>query len=137
MKKINCQKNCRKTKQIRSSNKCMKVAFLKDDSIIYSCEANIKTPEEISYYNCQFIDNDIKSKCKTCNLPCIVKNKKTKIKSIKDLKKAEKYGFNLLEEGATENKVAKYARKLISDGLSGKGIDVEKFKFIYKIISKK
>ena len=137
MKRINCRKNCRKTKQLRESSRCMKVAFVKGDSIIYSCEANIKTPEEMSYYSCQFIDNDIKDHCSSCSLPCIVKNRNTKKSFLRSKKKLEKHGFNLVEDGNTENKVAVYAKKLVNDGLSGKGIDIGTFKYIYKLISKK
>ena len=132
MKKIDCSKNCRKTDQMRSSSNCMKIAFIREGQIIYSCDANIKSPEEISYYNCQFIDNGIKSECKTCSLPCITKKQKTKSRVLRNM--------NILggkeKDFQKESSVATYARGVASDGLSGKPIDIEKFKLIYKILSK-
>ena len=137
MKKINCRKNCKKTKQLRDSAKCMSIAFIKGDSIVYSCEINIKTPEEMSYYNCEFIDNEIMDHCSSCNLKCIKKDRNSKKRFINSKKKLEKNGFNLIKEEDPENKIAQYARKIVSDGLNGKSLDVEKFKYIYKLISKK
>ena len=137
MKKINCRKNCKKTKQLRDSSKCMSIAFIKGDSIIYSCETNIKTPEEASFYNCEFIDNGITDHCESCNLKCIKKDKNSKRRFIRSKKNLEKNGFNLIEEDSSENKIAQYAKRIVSDGLSGKRLDIETFKYIYKIISKK
>ena len=117
---------------MRSSSKCMRIAFISDEKIIYSCDSNIKSPEEISYYSCEFIDNDIKTKCKSCNLPCIVKGKTSKKRGV-DLSKY-KVGNG---DYSKESVIANYIKEFADKSIGGRGVDIEKFKLIYSIISKK
>jgi hypothetical protein len=139
MKKINCSSKCRKTSQLQKSNKCIKIAFIKEGSITYSCDTQIKSIEEINYYNCDFINNGIKSECNACSLPCITKNFKSK-----SIKKAEEklksMGFSVPkseDESRLNTVVANYAKKVFEDGLSGKGIDMDRLKAIYSLVKRK
>lgn len=117
---------------MRESSKCLKVAFISEGKIVYSCESKLKSEDEKNYYSCEFIDNDIKNQCKSCNLQCIVKKNTSRSRiangSIPELPK---------EDLSKESTIAEYAKKILSDGINGKRIDVEKFKLIYSILSKK
>ena len=132
MKKFDCRKNCKKTKQMRNSSKCLKIAFITGNKIVYSCDSNIKSAEEGNYFSCEFIDNDIKTQCKSCDLPCIVKNKTSRSR----VSNNNKIEFPK-EDMSKESQVAEYAKKILSDSLNGRSINIEKFKLIYSIISKK
>ena len=132
MKKFDCRKNCRKIKQMRNSSKCLKIGFITNNKIVYSCDSNVKTKEEENYFSCEFINNDIKTQCKSCDLPCIVKNKTSRSRI------SNKNNFEFPEEDLSkETVIAEYAKKILSDSINGKPINVEKFKLIYNIISKK
>lgn len=136
MKKINCALKCKKTKQLRCSNKCLKIGFIKDSKIVYSCDSNIKSEEESSFYNCDLIDNGITSECKTCPLPCIVK--KFKSKSMQEAEKSlERMGFDVKSDDIFGRNMAEYAKNIYNDGLNGSSIDLDRFRLLYKLIKNK
>lgn len=70
--KIDCTKNCKKTKEMRSSKFCQGWAELADGKINYSCESELlKESESIqNFLKCQLWDNDIKEACNSCQLRC-------------------------------------------------------------------
>lgn len=133
MKKINCALKCKKTEQLRCSSKCMKLAFVKNGKILYSCDKNIRTEEEMNFYNCEFIDNGITSECETCNLPCINKKDYNKDSQIARETLA-KMGIEMSDISDFGKIMAQYASNIVKDATSGKKIDVDRLKTIYKII---
>lgn len=133
MKKINCALKCKKTEQLRCSSKCMKIAFVKSSGIVYSCDKSIKTEAESNFYNCEFIDNGITSECESCPLVCI--NKKSynpEDQKAKDI--LEGMGINISSVGDFGKTMAQYASSIVSDTMSGKKVDIDRLKTIYKII---
>jgi len=70
--KFDCSKNCKMTKEIRSSHYCESSAEVIEGKVIYSCERNIikaSEPEQ-NFLKCQLWDNQILEACKTCELKC-------------------------------------------------------------------
>jgi len=71
--KIDCTKNCKKTKEMRFSKFCGQTAELVDGKIIYSCDIAYASESETvkNLLDCQLWDNDLKDSCNTCPLRCI------------------------------------------------------------------
>jgi len=70
--KFDCSKNCKMTKEMRSSSYCESIAEVVDGVVLYSCEKNIlkaSEPEQ-NFLKCQLWDNQILEACKTCELKC-------------------------------------------------------------------
>lgn len=92
MKKIDCFKNCPKTKMLKSSKYCEKYAYFDGNDVVYSCDVNLKHYDEKvkNFYNCNSFNYDIKEACYSCPLNC--KKNKSRVKKIKDyqVKQAEK-----------------------------------------------
>ena len=113
----------------------MKLAFIKNKEIIYSCDKNIKSEEERNFYNCEFIDNGITSECETCPLPCI--NKKDYDPEDSAARKVlSEMGINISSVNGFGKIMAQYASEIVNDTMAGKKIDVDRLKTIYKIIKK-
>lgn len=80
--KFDCSKNCKMTKEMRSSSYCNGTAEVVDGAVIYSCEKNIlkaSEPEQ-NFLKCNLWDNQILEACKTCELKC-KKNCNPKLKA--------------------------------------------------------
>ena len=89
MKRIDCSKNCPKTKMLKASKYCQGYAEFDGKDIVYSCDINLKDKEEklLNFYNCNSFNYDIKEACYSCPLSC--KKNKSRIKKIKDYKVLE------------------------------------------------
>lgn len=70
--KFDCSKNCKMTKEMRSSPHCQSYAEVVDGKVIFSCEKNVLKASELeqNFLKCQLWDNQILEACKICELKC-------------------------------------------------------------------
>lgn len=70
--KFDCTKNCKMTKEMRSSSYCDGFAEVIDGNVVFSCQRNmLKASEpEQNFLKCNLWDNQILEACKTCELKC-------------------------------------------------------------------
>ena len=89
--KIDCTKNCKMTKEMRSSHHCGGWAEIKEGKINYSCQSSLSIASELekNFLSCQIYDNELFESCKICELKCKKnenKNIKVSEKEMQDLK---------------------------------------------------
>jgi len=115
--KIDCTKNCKMTKEMRSSHHCGGWAEFKDGIFIYSCQVNIASAseQEKNFLNCQLYDNEIYEACKTCPLKC-KKNEnpdlKASLKESQELKMLiEELRPSMITYGVSEKTIEKISKE--------------------------
>ena len=120
MKKIDCTKNCPKTKMMRNSRFCDGFAVFKNGKIIYSCEENIDDEHEAikNFYTCDFYNMGIEEKCYECPLRC--KKNKSRVAKAKDLsiKRAERMVDELAKNYPLTGESVRIAKNRLSDELT-------------------
>ena len=126
MKKIDCTKNCKMTKELRNSRYCEGTAKIVENKIFYSCKENIKDePKEVrQFFLCDLWNLDLKESCKTCLLECI-NNQNPKIKDALAEKQRldeviEKLKPNMILYGVSSKEVEQISKKYTEKNADGK-----------------
>jgi hypothetical protein len=126
MKKIDCTKTCKMTKELRESRYCKGFATVVDNKIFYSCKENIKDePKEVrQFLLCDLWNLGLKESCQTCLLDC-TNNQNPQIQDALNEKKKlddviEKLRPNMILYGVSSEQVEQISKKYTQKNADGK-----------------
>ena len=126
IKKLDCSKSCKMSRQLRDSDFCNKEATVVDGSVFFGCRELLKKePKEVrQFYICDLWNMGLEDSCNSCELIC--KNNKSEniqkvIKQDRELEKLIKdLTPHMVLKGVTPQEVKKISSTYTKKNSSGK-----------------